>query len=783
MRPLTLELEGFTAFRERTVLDLSQLDLFAITGPTGAGKSSLIDAIAYALYGRVPRVANEVSACISQGLDRMQVTLEFLAGNDRYRVYRETRRKGSGNIRLERCVEGTWEPLADRARDANDAVERIVGLSFDAFTRSVLLPQGQFQEFLAGSPDKRRDVLRSLLRLEVYERVRARAAGLAAEARSLVDQREAELREHFAEATQENLTQRRQDLKTVGAEAARLASELGALVKALDLAARLAAARNDLDARRREEAETRASLDSAQRIVDEGDSQIEALGSEKAAVGERLAANTYDDDLFAALREAANSAADLQKVERDLAATSAAVKQLGDEVKGGIEASAEVRRIHETAVAGLEAAEAALREAERHDLASALQAGLKKGDTCPVCGGRVGDLAAVSAEGLDDARSRLSASRAREASARAAVSDLEKRAAVVATKLDDGRARQAELQRRQAELAARLADALPEAEDRSLAVVQAALAEQREVRAERQRLQTEDAGLAKAIAEKERLRIEARRDLDLLGARLAAASGGAAAAVAGVESLTAALVAGAEENAWPEVVEAARAGKEVLVDLRRREEFAQTEHTNALIESGRLTATIENLERDIERAKAVREELAGAKADLDVAADLAQMLRADKFQAYVQSEALRVLAADGSRKLEQLSSGRYRLAVADGGQDFAVIDQWNADDQRSVKTLSGGETFLASLALALALAESLPGLAASRRVVLDSIFLDEGFGSLDPEALDRAADALDSLRDGSRMVCVVTHLQDLALRLPARIVVDKRQTGSTASIV
>jgi exonuclease SbcC len=159
------------------------------------------------------------------------------------------------------------------------------------------------------------------------------------------------------------------------------------------------------------------------------------------------------------------------------------------------------------------------------------------------------------------------------------------------------------------------------------------------------------------------------------------------------------------------------------------------------------------------------------------------MMRADRFQAFVQSEALRILADNGSDRLQELSAGRYRLAVSDAGQDFEVIDQWNGDDRRSVRTLSGGETFLASLALALALAESLPGLAAGRSFALDSIFLDEGFGSLDPDALGLAADALDALRASHRMVCVITHLKELADRLPARVLVHKAQQGSTVEVM
>src|SRR5438046_6646606 len=102
VQPIRIELEGFTAFHERACLDFSSLDLFAITGPTGAGKSSLIDAISYALYGRVPRVGTNISACISQGCPRMWVQLDFQAGDGAYRIFRETRRSGQGAIRLER---------------------------------------------------------------------------------------------------------------------------------------------------------------------------------------------------------------------------------------------------------------------------------------------------------------------------------------------------------------------------------------------------------------------------------------------------------------------------------------------------------------------------------------------------------------------------------------------------------------------------------------------------------------------------------------------------------
>ena len=113
-------------------------------------------------------------------------------------------------------------------------------------------------------------------------------------------------------------------------------------------------------------------------------------------------------------------------------------------------------------------------------------------------------------------------------------------------------------------------------------------------------------------------------------------------------------------------------------------------------------------------------------------------------------------------------------------QDFYVVDAWNGDAIRSVRTLSGGETFLASLALALALAESLTELGAESRATdaLDSLFLDEGFGSLDSDTLDTVVGALDTLHGGDRMVGIVTHVRELAERLPTRLDVIPTRTTS-----
>ena len=171
---------------------------------------------------------------------------------------------------------------------------------------------------------------------------------------------------------------------------------------------------------------------------------------------------------------------------------------------------------------------------------------------------------------------------------------------------------------------------------------------------------------------------------------------------------------------------------------------------------------------------------AAAAEQAQVAKLLGQVLRADGFERWLLASALDVLVADAARTLLELSGGQFELTH--DGKDFAVIDHADADSLRPVRTLSGGETFQASLALALALSAQLAGLAAAGAARLDSIVLDEGFGSLDEATLDVVAGTLESLTaGGDRMVGVVTHVAALAERVPVRYAVRRDQAGSTVT--
>ncbi|HEX5299366.1 MAG TPA: SMC family ATPase, partial [Streptosporangiaceae bacterium] len=160
-----------------------------------------------------------------------------------------------------------------------------------------------------------------------------------------------------------------------------------------------------------------------------------------------------------------------------------------------------------------------------------------------------------------------------------------------------------------------------------------------------------------------------------------------------------------------------------------------------------------------------------------VAKMLADMLRSDRFPRWLVTAAVDSLVEFASGNLADLSGGQFDLTHTDG--EFYVIDHADADSRRSVRTLSGGETFQASLALALALSSQMSSLSAAGGARLDSIFLDEGFGTLDPETLDVVATTLETLAQDDRMVGVITHVAALAERVPVRFQVSRDAKTST----
>ncbi|MFF7232898.1 AAA family ATPase [Streptomyces sioyaensis] len=198
------------------------------------------------------------------------------------------------------------------------------------------------------------------------------------------------------------------------------------------------------------------------------------------------------------------------------------------------------------------------------------------------------------------------------------------------------------------------------------------------------------------------------------------------------------------------------------------------------------------LDRLSARAEDDARQLAPLRADHDRIARLAALAsgtsaenaRRMRLESYVLAARLEQVAAAASARLQRMSAGRYTLVHSDeraggarrSGLGLHVIDSWTGHE-RDTASLSGGETFFASLALALGLADVVTDEAGGVR--LDTLFIDEGFGSLDEQTLDEVLDVLDSLRERDRSVGIVSHVADLKARIPAQLEVVKARSGST----
>ena len=271
-------------------------------------------------------------------------------------------------------------------------------------------------------------------------------------------------------------------------------------------------------------------------------------------------------------------------------------------------------------------------------------------------------------------------------------------------------------------------------------------------------------------------------------------------AVAAYELEHARLLEGFGREAIVAVAARAAAGEQAPDDLQGVRE--QVEQLRAAVH--RLTLREGERESLLRSLQALRGEYAAFRAKTAQRYDRAQMLanlaaaaRGDTLGGYEHQVDLvsYVLGAEFERilhsaslHLDRMSEGRYGMVFSDhrakgsrsgGGLNLEITDTWTGEP-REASSLSGGESFLASLSLALGLAEVVQ--ANNGGIELDTLFIDEGFGTLDAETLDMVMGTIESLRDSGRTIGLISHVEEMKNRIPAQIVVEKGQNGSSVRV-
>ncbi|TMK90504.1 MAG: SMC family ATPase, partial [Actinobacteria bacterium] len=193
MRPRLLRVKGLRSFRAEREIDFADLGLVAVVGDTGAGKSSILEAITYALYNATTWDQRGVKQLISDGATTMSVELDFAVDGHVYRIARSTSRGAypPPSHQLECLTDPTVPPL-DSEDAINAEVARLVGLDWGGFTSAVILPQGRFQTLLQASPADRTEILKGIFRLGELAEAREQARELALGYREPLDDVQAE---------------------------------------------------------------------------------------------------------------------------------------------------------------------------------------------------------------------------------------------------------------------------------------------------------------------------------------------------------------------------------------------------------------------------------------------------------------------------------------------------------------------------------------------------------------------------------------------------------------
>lgn len=884
MRFHRLAITGLGPFRGQQEVDfdaVSASGLFLIEGPTGAGKTTIIDAIVFALYGSLSGADSDPGRLRSQLCrpdEPTEVTLDFSIGGVRHTITRNPayeRRKARGEgTTLERAaqtlrVHDDATPDMREAREIGVYLAQRIGLTVDQFRRLVVLPQGEFDTLLQAKPIDRYRTIAALIDDGFLQRVqedlkqradealhlrrdaaaeverllgvmRERAGEVvdvpdefdpdavmaaiaseateaaAAAARTSADLQACQAAEHDARARAEASRASSEARATL----ARAAAAVGPEASALDDAGVQAAAREvvaqrtrleplaEWEARAQERSQERARRQAiadslAQRIADaraEAASLPARLQSAEATLEQARLLASHADPLEAEverLRSLEAMVSERTTLEGSVASARAEEHTRADELQAARDALQAARTAHHDLV-----------RTQLAQRAAHLASLLVDGDACPVCG---------SHDHPDPAHSRDGAlvSDAQVAEAESAATTAETAEKSAAAAYEKSRAGLASLDQELAVTVARLAGATSESITDDLAAAVRAWEEARAaatsvpslvetVEGLGAQLSTSAATLEGLISEEATARAEASAydatvaDEESRHREQVGATGTAAELLAAVSSRLAALeslqqartaAAGFPLDDDPQVAQ------DACVQAEAERLAAQAAHTAADERRLRLAdahAALTALAGDLAAARAALDSVGSTTAAavqlgaLVTAARGSANLRNLTLQAYAVQRRFRSVLEAASVHLEHMSSGKFAFALdetasggAQAGLGIDIVDSWSGQ-ARDPGTLSGGERFYASLSLALGLADIVRE--ESGGVSLDTLFVDEGFGSLDADTLTVVLDQLDALRSRGRVVGVISHVTEMKEWVHDRIVVEPGPPGAGSRI-
>lgn len=875
MKPIQLVLSAFGPYVKRTVIDFSALGeegLFLIAGDTGAGKTTIFDAISFALYGEASggkekRKSKSFHSDYVSDQTETYVELTFRHRGETWWIRRNleyqrpSKKKKDGMETTTRQAadaqmrnEDTGEEIL-RMDDVNRRVRELLGLTQDQFTQTVMIAQGDFLKILTASSDERKKLFRDLFHTNLYVDLQSR---LQEKNRACADEQKAleqvilsaegkiDPEAEFAEREillsycgqiqhtdalcallARLIEQEKAAQEQAKKEKKEAADQIGALIAAVtegervnrDFAdweskkarlAALTAGQGEIDARR-------AALAAARRAQQlETDEALmrrtrRDMDAQRAALSDAQAALEQAEK---ALPEAETRMKEAESRGGEIHALLAQAKQMEDclPVLGEVErlkaALDTQKRELQRLTADSSRAQAAYTAAQNSyylSQAGLLARELKAGQPCPVCGSTAHPCPAqITPETVT--RQALEQAAQRRETAEKAQSDAATRLAANRAALDEREDRLRALKIGADETQQRLAARIDAAH-------QAAVDRQREIDAARSAYQTLD-----------KRKTAAQSAVDAAQKQLAALEKDLRAQTEAFEQKRAAH--GFEDEASYRLAKRTNADIERLdreirdFDEQKRTLATQTHELEDKL-SGRQKADLtalqnrraaaldrqakaenaekamvrkltlhESAEREIRQANAaiqkkrgkwqIIQELYTCCAGIAAGNPRAKLT----FEAYVQQYYFRFVVAAANKRLTRLTDGMFTLRVmreaanrvSQSGLDLEVLDR-STGQARDVSTLSGGESFLASLALALGLSDAVQS--QSGQIRMDAMFIDEGFGSLDENALRSSIDVLLELADGKRLIGIISHVQELEERIDKQIVVTKTPNGST----